>query len=94
MAALSTSKAPADVETAATSLGKELIQVKALPGGSAVPDAVGKAGNYLLQIIQQHKEKQAARAMDQTLTAVGISSKRRSRRMTRSHERISSRQVK
>src|ERR1035437_6245873 len=71
MAILSDSKAPADVETAATSLGNELIQVKALPGGSSVPDAIGKAGNYLLQVIQQHKEKEAARAMDQILAAVG-----------------------
>jgi hypothetical protein len=71
MATLSASKSPADVETAATSLGNELIQVKALPGGSPVPDAIGKAGNYLLQVIQQHKEKEAARAVDQTLAAVG-----------------------
>jgi hypothetical protein len=71
MATLSASKSPADVETAATSLGNELIQVKALPGGSPVPDAIGKAGNYLLQVIHQHKEKEAARAVDQTLAAVG-----------------------
>jgi hypothetical protein len=71
MATLSNSKASGDVETTATALGNELIQVHALPGGSPVPDAIGKAGSYLLQIIQQHKEKEAARAMDQTLAAVG-----------------------
>jgi hypothetical protein len=71
MAALSNSKAPRDVETAATALGNELIHVKALPGGSPVPDGIGKAGNYLMQVIQQHKEREAARAMDQTLVAVG-----------------------
>jgi hypothetical protein len=71
MASLSNSKAPRDVETSATALGNELIQVKALPGGSPVPDGIGKAGNYLMQVIQQHNEKEAARAMDQTLVAVG-----------------------
>ncbi len=71
MATLSNSKAPADIETAATSLGEELTKIKALPNGALVPDAVGKAGNFLLQIVQQHEEKQAARAMDQTLAAVG-----------------------
>lgn len=70
MTRLSGSTAPADVQTAAASLGSELVSVKALPGGSPVPDALGKAGNLLLQLIQQRKEKKAAQAMDQTLVAV------------------------
>ena len=70
MNALSGSKASADVSSAASALGNELIKVKALPGGSPVPDALGKAGNLLLQFIQQRKEKEAARAMDQTLAAL------------------------
>jgi hypothetical protein len=36
-----------------------------------VPDLLGKAGNALMQIVQQHEEKKAARAMDETLQAVG-----------------------
>src|ERR1700758_2226262 len=71
MATLSNSQAPADIETNATSFGSELINLNSLPGGAIVPDAVGKAGNYLLQIVQQHEEKRAARAMDQALAAVG-----------------------
>lgn len=71
MSTLSGSNPSKEVETAAKSLGDELIKVKALPGGSPVPDAIGKAGNFLIQVIQQHEEKQAARAMDQTLEAVG-----------------------
>ncbi len=71
MATLTNSKAPADVQTAATALGNELINVKALPGSSPVPDAVGKAGNFLLEIIKEHEEKKAARAMDETLAAIG-----------------------
>jgi len=70
MTRLSGSTAPADVQTAATSLGNELVSVKALPGGSPVPDALGEAGNLLLQLIQQRKEKGAAQAMDQTLAAM------------------------
>lgn len=71
MSALSNSKAASDVQTSATQLGNELIAIQALPGGSPVPDAVGKAGDFLLQIVQQHEEKKAARAMDETLRAVG-----------------------
>lgn len=71
MATLTNSKAPADVQTAATALGNELINVKALPGSSPVPDAVGKAGNFLLEIVKEHEEKKAARAMDDTLAAIG-----------------------
>jgi hypothetical protein len=70
MSALSGSNVPSDVSTAASALGNKLVQVKALPGGSPVPDALGKAGNLLLQFIQQRKEKEAARAMDQTLAAL------------------------
>jgi hypothetical protein len=71
MGALPRSTAAADVQASATKLGKELVQLKALPGGSPIPDAIGKAGNFLLQIIQQHEEKKAARAMDETLKSVG-----------------------
>jgi Arc/MetJ family transcription regulator len=71
MSTLSNSKVASDVETSATQLGNELIAVQALPGGSPVPDALGKAGNFLLQIVQQHDEKKAARAMDESLKAVG-----------------------
>lgn len=70
MATLTNSTAASDVQTAATALGNELIAVNALPGGSPIPDAVGKAGNFLIQIVQQHEEKKAALAMDATLKAL------------------------
>ncbi len=70
MSALSGSTVSSDVSTAATALGNELVNVKALPGGSPVPDIVGKAGKFLMQLVQQRKEKEAARAMDQTLAAL------------------------
>jgi len=70
-AELTKSSAASDVDKSATALGNELIHIKALPGGSPVPDMLGKAGNALMQLVQQHDEKKAARAMDETLQAVG-----------------------
>lgn len=70
MATLTGSKAASDVQTSATALGNELIAVNALPGGSPIPDAIGKAGNLLLQVVQQHQEKKAALAIDATLKAL------------------------
>jgi hypothetical protein len=67
---LTGSKASTDVATAATALGNELITVKALPGGSPVPSALGKAGDFLIQLIQQYQEKNAAQGMDGTMKAL------------------------
>ena len=69
MSALSSSTVSSEVGTAASALGKELVDMKALPAGSPVPDAVGQAGKFLLQFVQQHKEKEAAQAMNGTLAA-------------------------
>ncbi len=70
-AELTKSSAASDVDKSATALGNDLVSIKALPGGSPIPDALGRAGNLLMQIVQQHDEKKAARAMDETLQAVG-----------------------
>lgn len=70
-AELTKSSAASDVDQSATALGNELIAIKALSSDSPVPDAIGKAGNALMQIVQQHDEKKAARAMDETLQAIG-----------------------
>lgn len=71
MAALANTRAASDVADAATKLGNELVLIKALPDASPVPESLAKAGNFLIQIIQQHEEKKAARAVDDTLRAVG-----------------------
>jgi hypothetical protein len=47
-----------------------MVSIKALPKGSPVPEALGKAGDFLIQIVQQHEEKKAAQAMDGTLAAL------------------------
>jgi len=70
MSALTSSKASSDVATAATALGNQIVSIKALPNGSPVPAALGKAGDFLIQIVQQHEEKKAAQAMDATLAAL------------------------
>jgi hypothetical protein len=70
MTALTKSKASSEVSTAATALGKEMVSIQALPKGSPVPEALGKAGDFLLQIVQQHEEKKAAQAMDGALAAL------------------------
>lgn len=70
MTALTKSKASSEVSTAATALGNEMVNIKALQKGSSVPAGLGKAGDFLIQIVQQHEEKKAAQAMDGTLAAL------------------------
>lgn len=70
MQALSDPKMSGVAATSATKLGQGLVAVKALPGGSPIPDALGKAAGVLLSVVQQHDEKKAARAMDDTLQAL------------------------
>lgn len=70
MSALTKSKASSEVSTAATALGNEMVNIKALQKGSPVPEGLGKAGDFLIQIVQQHEEKKAAQAMDGTFAAL------------------------
>ena len=67
MALLVSSRSSADAEASATQLGNELNSLGALPGGASVPTGLGKAGNVIVELIRQHDEKKAARAMSQTL---------------------------
>jgi hypothetical protein len=70
MSALSTPTLSSGVASAASALGDELVHVRALPSGPPIPDVIGKASNLLLLFVQQRKEKEAARTMDQTLGAL------------------------
>ena len=67
---LSGSKAPSDVSDAASKLGQEMVSLKALPSGSPVPDAMGKAASLVVRLVQEHKEKEAAKALDATFSAL------------------------
>jgi len=70
-AELTKNSAASDVDKSAKALGNELVSIKALPGGPPIPEALGRVGNAIMQIVQQHDEKKAARTMDETLQAVG-----------------------
>jgi hypothetical protein len=70
-ATLTKNSSASDVDKSATALGNELVSIKALPSGSPIPDILGKAGNLLMQLVQQHDEKKAARTIDETLQAIG-----------------------
>ena len=67
---LSGSNALADVSDAASKLGQDLVSIRALPTGSPVPDAISQAEKLVVQLIQEHKERDAAKAMDNTFAAL------------------------
>lgn len=63
-------KSANDAQVSATALGNALISAKALSPESTVPGSLGEAGRLLIRLAQQHDERKAAQAMDQTLAAV------------------------
>lgn len=67
---LSTSKAPADVSQASTDLGIELSRIQQLPGAAAVPGVLPGAGKILTQYAQERDERNMAKSMDPTMTAL------------------------
>jgi hypothetical protein len=69
-AELAGSEAPADVSSAAESLGVKLADIQQLPGASYAPDALQNAGKVLAQLALQHDERKIATQMDTTMTAL------------------------
>jgi hypothetical protein len=67
---LSNDKAPADVSTAAASLGTELSSIQQLPDASAAPGALQNAGKILTQYAQERDERNMAKSMDPTIAAL------------------------
>lgn len=67
---LTGAKAASDGETAANKLGQELVSIKALPTGPPIPEGLGAAGHEAMTLIEEHKEKQAAAAMEHILSAL------------------------
>jgi hypothetical protein len=71
---LTGSTAPTDVSNAASKLGTELTTLKALPKLTGtpipIPSAIGDAGKLIVSLIQQHKEKKIAPALDATVSAL------------------------
>lgn len=70
LTALTKSTAPADVSTAATSLGTELSDIQQLPGASYAPSVLPPAGKMLTQMALEHDERKLAKAMEPTMNAL------------------------
>lgn len=67
---LAGSQAPANAAAAASALGTELVGLKALPDGPPIPALLGKAAGTIVQLLQEHQERKAAKAMDDTLAVL------------------------
>jgi hypothetical protein len=69
-AGLAGSKAGAEIGTAASELANQLVGMKALPGGPAIPDIVGQAGQMLVEAIRARKLKQSSAKIAEAVNAV------------------------
>lgn len=69
-AGLAGSKAGAELGAAASELATQLVGMKALPGGPAIPDFVGQAGQMLVEAIRTRKLKQISGKIAEAVEAV------------------------
>lgn len=69
-AGLAGSKAGAEIGTAASELANQLVGMNALPGGPAIPDIVGQAGQMLVEAIRKRKLKQSSAKIAEAINAV------------------------
>lgn len=67
---LAGSKSDADIGNACSSLAKEFVGMKALPGGATIPDAIAQAGQMLVEAVRTRKLKQASGQIAQAVDAV------------------------
>src|ERR1700744_6796157 len=67
---LAGSSAGADAATSASALADELSTVKAIPGGSGIPDIAGAAAKLLVEYAQTRSLKKGALGVSQAVTAV------------------------
>jgi hypothetical protein len=68
--ALAACRSAEDIGNAASNLAHQCVVMKAFPGGPAIPDLVGQAGQQLVELIRNHKLQQSSGAIAQTLTAI------------------------
>jgi hypothetical protein len=68
--ALSKLTASSDISTATGNLSTALSAITTLPGGAAIPDALPSAGKEIETLLREHKEREAAAAMDGTVSAL------------------------
>jgi hypothetical protein len=69
-AALAGSKSAEDIGNAASNLAHSCVAMKALPGGPAIPDLVGQAGQQLVELIRNHKLQQSSGTIAKTIAAI------------------------
>jgi len=69
-AELAGSKSAEDIGNAASALAHQCVIAKALPGGPAIPDLVGQAGQQLVELIRNHKLQQSSGTIAKTITAI------------------------
>jgi hypothetical protein len=69
-AELAASKSAEDIGNAASSLAHQCVVMKALPGGPAIPDLVGQAGQQLVELIRNHKLQQSSGTIAKTVMAI------------------------
>ncbi len=67
---LAGSKIAGDAGTAASALGDKLVDCKALPSGSPVPEAMSQAATLLTEYAQSRDLKRGAKAIQETVAAV------------------------
>jgi hypothetical protein len=69
-AGLAGSKAAGDIADAASGFAKQCGQIHKLPGGPALPDLIGQAGELLVNAIREHKLKQSTEAISKAVAGV------------------------
>jgi hypothetical protein len=71
-AGLAGSKSAEDIGAAASNLAQQCVVMKALPGGPAIPDLVGQAGQQLVELIRNHKLQKSSGAIAKSVMAIEI----------------------
>jgi hypothetical protein len=69
---LAGSKSAEEIGHAASNLAEQCGAIKGLPGGPAIPDLVGQAGQQLVELIRNHKLQQSSGAIAKALTAIQV----------------------
>lgn len=68
--ALAGSKSAGDIATAASGLAEQCSSIKPLPGGPAIPDTVGQAGQMLVDAVRERKLRQSSQGVSKAVAAV------------------------
>jgi hypothetical protein len=67
---LTGARTSSDVQQAAGKLGSAISSLGSLPGAGALPTGLGEAGKEIVTLVQEHKEREAGKALDAIVTAL------------------------